>query len=62
MQREALEPPGKVILQFLAKARNFSLFSKSVVNKNWLKLGLFHVFVSSMVTESSKAPSFSLKL
>ena len=48
--------------QFLAKTRCFSLVSKNNIDKNWLKLGLFYVFVLSMVAESSKTPSFSLNL
>ena len=32
------------------------------MDKNWLKLGLSHVFVLLLVTKSSKTPSFSLNL
>ena len=49
-------------LQFLAKTRCFSLVSKNNIDKNWLKLGLFYVFVLLLVAKSSKTPSFSLSL
>ena len=50
------------LVYFLAKTRCFSRVSENSSNKNWQKLGLFHVFMFSMVTKSPKTLSFSQHL
>jgi len=53
---------AKLLVKFLAKTRCFSLVLKNSIDKNWLKLGLFYVFVLLLVAKSSKTPSFSWNL